>query len=119
MAQTRRIVISQVVGSSICVASDDGHKVYDRVAESLQSQIPVVLSFQGVTRLTTAFLNAAVGQLYNEFSDAFIREHLSFEDIDNMSLDLLRRVVQRAKLYFRDMERNRRVVEEVTEGEGD
>ncbi len=66
-----KIVISifEVVGSHLCVASGDGQKVYSRLATALKESHSVVLSFRNITTLTSAFLNAAVGQLYGEFSE--------------------------------------------------
>jgi len=63
----------------------------------------VVISFSGVTRLTTAFLNAAVGRLYGELTADQIREHLAPPaDCEPMHLSLLKLSVDRAKSYFRD-----------------
>ena len=39
------ITMFEVVGSSLCVASGDGQKVYDRLSEALNEGCPVVLSF--------------------------------------------------------------------------
>ena len=57
------------VGAPLCVASNDGQKVYDRIAAALKADQHVALSFHEVTTLTDAFLNAAVGQLYGTFSE--------------------------------------------------
>jgi len=54
--------------------------------------------------MTSAFLNAAVGQLYGEFNEDVIREHLSVIDAEGDQLVLLKRVVDRAKEFFRDPE---------------
>ena len=40
------ITMFEVVGSSLCVASGDGQKVYDRLSEALKEGCPVVLSFR-------------------------------------------------------------------------
>ena len=49
------VSIFEVVGSSLCVASGDGQKVYDRIAALLEQDQRVLLSFRNVSTLTSAF----------------------------------------------------------------
>ena len=103
----REIAISifEVVGSPLCVASGDGQKVYERLASVLERESGAVLSFHNVDMLTSAFLNAAVGQLYGKFSEERIRASLKVVDMKPEDVALLKRVVETAKRYFRDPER--------------
>lgn len=96
------ISIFEVVGSPLCVASDDGQKVYERLAAAIREGRSVTLSFHNISTLTSAFLNAAIGQLYGAFSEEQIRALLKVEDIQADDLALLKRVVETAKSYFRD-----------------
>lgn len=113
-----RISIFEIVGSPLCVASDDGQKVYDRLDAALKANRIVALSFHNVTTLTSAFLNAAIGQLYGTFSEEQVRDQLKVEDMEQDDLALLKRVVDNAKLYFKNPKRFDKVVEE-TQGNGD
>ena len=114
-----RISIFEVVGSPLCVASGDGQKVYDRLNAALEVDRGVALSFHNVTTLTSAFLNAAIGQLYGTFSEEQIRAQLKVEDMEQDDLALLKRVVDNAKLYFKNPERFDKVVEETQENGDD
>ena len=113
------ISVFGVVGSPLCVASGDGQKVHDRLAATLRQNRHVVLSFLNVSTLTSAFLNTAVGQLYGEFDENHIRELLKAEDMEAEDRALLKRVVDTAKLYFKDPERFNRAVRETLEGDED
>jgi len=97
--------VFEIVGSPLCVASDDGEKVYERIEKAMRQGRSVALSFLNVTSLTSAFLNAAIGQLYGEFSEAEIRAKLTVKDMEPDDLALLRRVVETAKAYFQDPSR--------------
>ena len=119
MSEEIRISIFEVVGSPLCVASGDGQKVYDRLEAALKANRIVALSFYNVTTLTSAFLNAAIGQLYGTFSEAQIRAQLKVEDMEQDDLALLKRVVDNAKLYFKDRKRFDKVVEETQENGDD
>ena len=119
MLENIRIFMFEIVGSPFCVASDDGQKVYDRLADVLKADREVVLSFRNVTALTAAFLNTAMGQLYGTFSEEKIRSLLKVEDAEQDDLALLKRIVDNAKLYFKDPKRYDQVVREVMGDEDD
>ena len=108
-----RISIFEVVGSPLCVAANDGQKVYDRLAAALKADRYVALSFHNVTALTAAFLNASIGQLYGTFNEKHIRDLLKVEDVEQNDLALLKRVVDNAKLYFKDPQRFNQIFQEV------
>lgn len=66
----------------------------------MQAEQSIVLSFDKVTILTTAFLDAAIGQLYGVFSEEQIRSLLKVNNIQAHDLVLLKRVIETAKQYF-------------------
>ena len=119
MSESIKISMFEIVGSPLCVASNDGQKVYDRLAAALRADQSVVLSFHNVATLTSAFLNAAIGQLYGPFSEEQIRFRLRVEEMEPDDLALLKRVVDNAKLYFKDPQRFDQVVRETLEEEDD
>ncbi|WP_108819357.1 STAS-like domain-containing protein [Pseudovibrio sp. Alg231-02] len=101
--KTISVPISVIVGGGICVSASDGHKVFDVIRQHIVNGNRAALSFSGVTRMTTAFLNAAVGQLYGDFDEQKIRQHLAPpEDAEDWHLVRLKIVVDRAKIYFND-----------------
>ncbi|QNR63107.1 STAS-like domain-containing protein [Rhodobacter capsulatus] len=106
MTKVTRITISSIVDGGICVAASDGQKVYRALHEVIERGGRAEISFFGVTRMTTAFLNAAVGQLYGEFDEATLKSRLASPvDFEDWHLRRLKLVVDRAKLYFSDRER--------------
>jgi hypothetical protein len=113
------ISVFEIVGSPLCVASGDGQKVYDRIAMALQDERNVLLSFNNISMLTSAFLNAAIGQLYGTFSEEKIRSLLDVKDIQPDDLALLKRVVDTAKQYFKDPERFDQAIRNASENNSD
>ena len=101
MTDTPVLNIYEIVGTPLCVASDDGQKVHDQIAEALRQRQKVTLSFRNVSSLTSAFLNAAIGQLYGGFTEEEIRAALRVEDLEPDDRVLLKRVVDTAKNYFK------------------
>jgi hypothetical protein len=95
-----RIELVRAVASPFCVSNEDGVMVHAKLAEAISNNSTIELSFKGVTRLTTAFLNAAVGQLYDEFSDEKIERHLKIVEADRSHLAKLSSTISNAKLFF-------------------
>ncbi len=114
MSQDIVVRVFDVVGGPLCVASDDGALIHDKIAPLLRSGKKVGRSFAQVDTVISAFLNAAIGQLYGEFTEEEIRERLSVRDMQPEDLVLLKRVVENAKAYFKDPKRFSEAV-----GEGD
>jgi len=94
-----------IVGSSFCIGADDGDLVFQSIQKALKESKSIVLSFQNVEMITSAFLNSAIGQLYREFSEETIKKHLTVEKLSKEDVSLLKRVVRTAKLYYADPER--------------
>ncbi len=102
----QKLGITEVVGSSICVSIEDGTRVHDAIVSAFNEGRPVALSFAGVGRLTTAFLNAAIGQLYNEYDEDRVRAGLLPPvEASQEQLSLLKRVVDNAKRFFAERDR--------------
>lgn len=116
MEKEVKISVLEAVGSSLCVASDDGQKVFDRLEQAIQQKRVVILSFNNITALTSAFLNAAIGQLYGVFSEGQIRHSLRLEDMEQDDIALLKRVVDTAKQYFKNPDMFNQIIEEEMEG---
>lgn len=85
---------------SLCVSADDGQKLHDDIAKYIRNERKIIVSFKGVDTLISAFLNAAIGQLYGEFPESLIQERLTVEGMEPEDFELLTRVVNNAKVYF-------------------
>jgi hypothetical protein len=102
IAQKVIVRVFDVIGSPLGVSSDDGQKVHDKIAPLLREGRNVALSFEKIETIISAFLNAAIGQLYGEFPEEKIRELFNVQDISPEDLALLKRVVDNAKIYFKN-----------------
>lgn len=119
MKKTMTLSIFETVGSPLCVASEDGQRIHDRISAALQESSNVAVSFLNVSSLTAAFLNVAIGQLYGSFTENQIRSRLKVKDIQPDDLALLKRVVETAKQYFKDPKRFNKALQETLWDGGD
>ena len=109
------ISIVNTIGDAYGVESEDGQKVYNLIVKAFKDNKKVTLSFQNINMLTTAFLNTAIGQLYKDHQEEYIKENLMVSDISESGKVVLKRVVDTAKLYYRDPNALKRSIEEITE----
>ena len=57
--------IAEIINSKSAILSDTGEIVFQKIKEYVEKDEPVTLDFTGIETLTTAFLNLAIGQLYD------------------------------------------------------
>ena len=115
MSEAAIIRVSDIVGGPLCVSSEDGQVIHDKIAPLIREGQKVVVSFDRVETMISAFLNAAIGQLYGEFTEEQIRSSLTVRDMAPEDMALLKRVVDNAKLYFKDPDRYKRAVQPLSE----
>lgn len=116
MSKDLMVSLSEIVGSPFCVSTIDGQKVYELLSIALQKNQTVALSFNMVTALTAAFLNIAIGQLYGKFPEEEIKIFLFIQEIDRDDQELLKCVIENAKLYFKDPEKYNQEVRDDDDG---
>ncbi len=101
------ISVKDIISSNFAVSTDDGDKIYALLNSYFSKDEKVVLNFEGITLMTTAFLNAAIGQLYsnNKYSSEFLNNYISLINVDDQDKHLFGIVVKRAKEYFADKDK--------------
>ncbi len=100
MKEQLTVRVTDIIGSSLCVSADDGQLVFEKIAPLMRDGRKINLSFEGAETIISSFLNAAVGQLYDEFSEENVRTQLTVSDMAQEDLQILKRVVENAKKYF-------------------
>jgi hypothetical protein len=109
------INVANIIGDVYGVEAEEGQKVYDLIKKALSEKRKVNLSFMNVEMLTTAFLNTAIGQLYKDFSEEEIKENLRVENISESGKIILKRVVDTAKLFYKDENTFQRLQQSIDE----
>lgn len=113
-----KINIFEQIGSNAAVSSEDGEMLYGRIMKGLaEKEVIIILDFTNIELITSTFLNAAIGQLYNKYDSPFLRERLKVENMAGEDLELLKKVVERAKEYFKDKARMEASIKEALEDE--
>jgi len=97
-----RLLVADLIGNDTAVSTDDGDSVFQNIKSGFTTGKLVTLDFDKINLLTTAFLNAAIGQLYSEYNSDFLNSNLKLTNVASEDKILFVKVIQRAKEYFED-----------------
>lgn len=100
----KTLKIRDLIKMDFAVTTDDGDSIFKILDQHFQNGEKIILDFSEIAILTTAFLNAAIGQLYSKYSSEDISIYLKLDKISNSDLLLVKTVNQRAKEYFANKE---------------
>ena len=111
------IKVYDEVGGAVAVSSEEGDKLHTKISRALSEKLDVIIDFMNIEILTTAFLNAAIGQLYAEYSGDELNTKLKIENVSPEDSSLFAKVVKRAKEYFLNKEEFENTVNESLNGD--
>ncbi|NOX46679.1 MAG: STAS-like domain-containing protein [Chlorobi bacterium] len=94
------LLVREIINSDVAVSADDGDLVFAEINKALTLDQAVELDFSGIQILITAFLNAAIGQLYSKYEGEQLNAMLKLTNVANEDKILFKKVVERAKEYF-------------------
>ena len=100
-----KIMVVEIVGDNLCIASGDGQKVYEEIAVALRKGKNVILSFKNAEDITPAFLSRAIAQLYLTLPEEQIESCLSIVELEPEDEEFLEYVIRDAKEYLENPQR--------------
>ncbi|WP_407508414.1 STAS-like domain-containing protein [Elizabethkingia anophelis] len=102
MNSNLHLTVKDIIGSEIAVTTDDGNILYENINKAFLKDDTVELDFAGIKILITAFLNSAIGRLYENYDSKFLNENLKLINVAPEDRILFKKVVERAQEYFND-----------------
>jgi hypothetical protein len=97
--------IVDTIETRLCTEALDGQKVHDLICNALNEKRTIHVSFLNVEVLTVGFLNTAIGRLYRDYPVEEIKNGVLIEDLSLSGAVTLKRVVETAKLQYRNPEK--------------
>jgi len=94
-------IFDEINGDS-AISVEDGDNVYKKIDNALSKNLIVEIDFQNIKLIITAFLNAAIGQLYSKYKSEQLNEKIHLKNISPEDVYLFKKVIERAKDYFAD-----------------
>ena len=102
---TVTIVVTEAIGDTICIASEDGLKVYEQIAAAFKEGKKAIVSFKDAEDITSAFLADSIGQLYHKFPEELVESNISVVDMQPIDREDLEETIYWIKEYIKDPER--------------
>ena len=115
MKQPVIINVREAIGGPLCIATEDGDRVRERILPALRRDCRVTLSFAEADMVIPAFVSSAIGQLYGEFSEAQVDALVKVQGLPTGAEGTVETTRRWAKAYYRDPTAYRRAVDEVME----
>lgn len=97
-----QLKIKDILDSDSALTPSSGELIYNALESEISLRNQISLDFQGIEIITSAFLNSAIGRLYSKYSSKELNDLLSITNINSDDLQLLKKVIERAKEYFKD-----------------
>lgn len=98
------IKVKDIINTTYCVDASDGEKIFELTKKALDEDKKVVLSFDGIELVITAFLNTAIGKLYGIFDEERILSNLSNSDMTEDFQVIWDKVTDGAPKYYANKE---------------
>lgn len=109
------IKIKDIINTTYCVDASDGEKIFVLLKKTLGEKKNVILSFDGIELVITAFLNTAVGKLFGDFDEHFILLHLSTSNMTDDFQPVWDKVIDGAPKYYANKEAFDKNISEIIE----
>jgi|688.fasta_scaffold201800_2 hypothetical protein len=75
-----KALITHIINSPLAAFHSEGLKVYPVLEKAFLKGEDLLVSFEGINRCTTQFLNASVGKLYMKYDPRKLNSLISFAD---------------------------------------
>ena len=98
------INIMNVIGTSYCVDSSDGKKIFNKISDAIGRGKHVNLSFSGISLVTTVFLNEAIGKLFKDYSIDQFNEIILPVDLEDKFKKSWNLVCENSPIYYSQQE---------------
>ena len=113
----KTINIFDVVGGKAAVSTEDGDRLFETINAFLEKDFEVILDFVNIEMLTSTFLNAAIGQLYSKYDSPSLSKQLSTSNLQPEDKELIVKIIERAKEYFKDKKNVEKDIQEAFDDE--
>ncbi len=100
--EEKTLIINDYVRKKKGITPLEGKPLFDEITINLKRGNKVILDFSGTKLMTTAFLNAVIGNLYKNHTSKQLKRLLDFKTSNELTIQRIKRVINTSKLYFKD-----------------
>jgi hypothetical protein len=105
------IKVRDLVSSENCQCDNDANKVLDAISDAVRSveadktannaDRKVIISFEGINKISLSFACIAIGQLYGRFHSYTMETHIRISDIQIYQLRTFHRAIKKSIDFYK------------------
>lgn len=101
MAVLIKVKIKEEVGKA-CISSEKGQKIYELIYQNFKQNESVTLDFDEVKVVSALFLNAAIGQLLENFEPEWVRNRLEYINLQDCWRESIELAISHSESYYKN-----------------
>lgn len=94
------VYIRNCIKTPSAITQEDGNFIYKIIVDALENNYNIILDFSGVEHIIPAFLNNAIGKLYEKYSSRKIKKYVSIINVSEEMIPTFNAVIENAKRYY-------------------
>lgn len=94
------LLVTEVINEENAISYEDGDILFKRISEVLELKGQIEIDFSKIEILTSTFLTASIGQLYERYPEDFIDNNLRITKLKEEYENLLSKVILVSKEYI-------------------
>lgn len=108
-----KLSIKKIICGNMAVSSIEGQIVHQILDEKLQHDSHINLDFEGINIISAAFLNSAIGQLFEKYESVKMRTCISAINTSIQNKLLIKKVIDSSEEYYSNKEKMDKIIEDV------
>lgn len=101
MDKVKNFKVIDIISSVTADDDDKGNKVFAEIIELSKEHNNIVVDFNGIELVNTAFLNNAIGRLFNREEFDLSKCRVKVGNMNEVMMDLLRESIELARQKYR------------------
>lgn len=96
--EKNEIIVKDIINSKIAINDKDGDTIFNTIIEKANENLdPIILNFDGIDLVNTAFLNNAVGKLFDSNLFDLKTNRVLIQNMSPDKLELLKETISVAR----------------------
>lgn len=103
------LIVKNVINNDLAISSESGQEIFEILDQNITNKIQTNVYFSNLSTITTAFFNAAIGDLYAKWDSKDLNKYvyIKTDSLTDLQRTKLKLVMENAKNKLTDEELKR------------
>ncbi len=98
-----KILIKEFINNEYAHNPEDGEKIANYIKESFKGDSNLILDFDGIKSINTAFANKIIYGLYKNYKPDILNEYFKLKNYNELIQETIKRVIENYKEVNNDL----------------